>query len=60
MGSEMCIRDSSSEGGGGTEEGTAGVSLGVEGRGGGLVDLRGGKGGGRASKEGKEGKLHFE
>lgn len=50
---------SSSEGGGGTEEGTAGVSLGVESRGGGLIDLSGGKGGGGASKEGKEGKLHF-
>ena len=51
---------SSSEGGGSTEEGTAGVSLGVEGRGGDLVDLSGGKGGSRASKEGKESKLHFE
>jgi hypothetical protein len=53
-------RDGSEGGGGGsTEEGTAGVSLGVEGHSGGLANLSGGEGGGRAGKEGKEGKLHF-
>ena len=49
---------SKSSGGSGTEEGAARVGFGVEGRGGGLGNLSGGKGGGRAGKECEESKLH--
>ena len=49
---------SKSSGGSGTEEGAARVGFGVEGRSGGLGNLSGSKGGGRAGKECEESKLH--